>query len=44
MALTDRLQHAWNAFLNRDPTYWRASYGPVSYYRPDKIRPTMGNE
>ena len=44
MALTDRLQHAWNAFLNRDPTYWRASYGPASYYRPDKIRPTMGNE
>ena len=44
MALTNRLQHAWNAFLNRDPTYWRASYGPASYYRPDKIRPTMGNE
>lgn len=44
MALTDRLQHAWSAFLNRDPTYWRASYGPASYYRPDKIRPTMGNE
>ncbi len=24
MGLTDRIQHAWNAFMNRDPTnYWR---------------------
>lgn len=44
MALTDRLQHAWNAFLNRDPTHWYANYGSASYYRPDKFRPTMGNE
>lgn len=44
MALTDRLQHAWNAFLNRDPTPWHAGYGSASYYRPDKFRPTMGNE
>lgn len=44
MALTDRLQHAWNAFLNRDPTHWYANYGSASYYRPDRIRPTMGNE
>ena len=44
MALTDRLQHAWNAFLNRDPTRIYNDYGPASYYRPDKFRPTFGNE
>lgn len=42
-SLQDRLQHAWNAFLNRDPTpaYER---GAVSSYRPDRIRLTRGNE
>lgn len=44
MALTDRLQHAWNAFLNRDPTHIYRGYGSASYYRPDKFRPTFGNE
>ena len=44
MALTDRLQHAWNAFLNRDPTHIYNNYGSASYYRPDKFRPTFGNE
>ena len=44
MALTDRLQHAWNAFLNRDPTRIYNDYGPANYYRPDKFRPTFGNE
>lgn len=38
-----RFKHAWNAFLNRDPTNW-ASVGPSSYYRPDRIRPVYGNE
>lgn len=40
---SDRLQHAWNAFLNKDPTKYRdlgASYGS----RPDRIRLTRGNE
>ena len=42
MSLTDRLQHAWNAFLNRSPT---PSYGEYSYsYRPDRIRFSRGNE
>lgn len=44
MALSDRLQHAWNAFLNRDPTRIYEGYGSSSYYRPDRMRLTMGNE
>lgn len=42
--LKDRLQHAWNAFTNRDPTdnYNNSSYG--SSYRPDRHRLSRGNE
>ena len=45
MGFGDRLQHAWNAFLNnRDPTrsytYVQESYS----YRPDRPRLTRGNE
>jgi len=42
-----RLKHAWNAFVNRDPTEY---YGPGSYvggsssFRPDRQRFTIGNE
>lgn len=43
-----RLKHAWNAFLNRDPTdEYRPVYrGEVSYgtRRPDRPRLTRGNE
>lgn len=41
-----RLKHAWNAFLNKDPTYEYAQpIGSVStYYRPDRPRLTRGNE
>lgn len=43
MGFTDRLQHAWNAFLNKDPTF--NSYKGGSYsYRPDRPRLTRGNE
>lgn len=45
MAITNRLYHAWNAFLNKDPTtdyQSNASYG--SYTRPDRIRLSGGNE
>ena len=38
---TDRLAHAWNAFMNRDPTVYR---GNASYTRPDRVRLTRGNE
>ena len=45
---TTRLKHAWNAFLNRDPTdEYRPTYrGEVSYgtRRPDRPRLTRGNE
>lgn len=38
-----RLKHAWNAFLNKDPTNY-ASVGPSYSYRPDRPRLTRGNE
>ena len=44
MAFTDRLQHAWNAFLNRDPTYEFRDHGIISTYKPDRVRFTRGNE
>lgn len=40
-----RLKHAWNAFLNRDPTSMYNSYSDSgSYYRPDRVRLSRGNE
>lgn len=44
MGLTDRLQHAWNAFFSRDPTPSYGSYGGGYMYRPDRPRFTRGNE
>ena len=36
MDFRDRLQHAWNAFMSRDPTTGYGNIG-VSYgYRPDR--------
>lgn len=44
MGLVNRLQHGWNAFMNRDPTLdYRP--GEVTYsYRPDRVRFSGGNE
>ena len=42
MGLKNRLQHAWNAFANKDPTY-SSSYGGY-LYRPDRPRFSRGNE
>ena len=42
MGLLDRLQHAYNAFTNRDPTYRPSGYS--SSYRPDRPRFSGGNE
>ena len=42
MGLLDRLQHAYNSFSNRDPTYRPPGYS--SSYRPDRPRFTGGNE
>lgn len=43
MGFLDRLQHGWNAFLNKDPTMKR-SYGVGYSMNPDRIRFTRGNE
>lgn len=40
-----RLKHAFNAFMNKDPTYYSyRDIGPSYSYRPDRIRLTRGNE
>ena len=44
MALRDRLQHAWNAFVNRDPTGNYMNTGGGYSQRPDRTRFTRGNE
>ena len=45
MKIRDRIAHAYNAFLNRDPTdYYRQIDGPSYGYRPDRMRFTRGNE
>lgn len=44
--LGERIQKAWNAFRNKDPTPQKnvGSYGYASYYRPDRPRRTPGND
>lgn len=44
MTFGARLKHAWNAFLNRDPTTDFRYLGLSSSYRPDRVRLTRGNE
>ena len=44
MSFLDRLQHGWNAFLNRDPTDYRTGSGTSYSIRPDRPRFTRGNE
>lgn len=45
MSLISRLQHGWNAFLNRDPTTEKRYYSVASYgNRPDRVRLTRGHE
>ena len=42
-----RFQNAWNAFLGRDPTLYRMSWGEYSggySYRPDRTRLNLTNE
>lgn len=43
-AIGSRLKNAWNAFLNRDPTYEFRDTGISYAYRPDRLRLTRGNE
>jgi len=40
----ERLQHAWNALRNRDPTRPTNDIGPSSSYGPHRPRFTRGNE
>ena len=42
--IVSRFKHAWNIFLNRDPTGYQSDIGPGYYYRPDRPRFTGGNE
>lgn len=44
MAFTDRLQHAWNAFMNKDNRLEYKHMGASYSYRPDRLRPSRGNE
>lgn len=43
--LSSRLKHAWNAFMNRDPTINHNQVGSGGYsHRPDRPRFSRGNE
>lgn len=44
MGFTNRLQHAWNAFMNRSPTNYYRDVGDSYTYRPDRIRLARRNE
>lgn len=45
MGLGDRIQHAWNAFVNnKDPTFRYNEVTTAYHYRPDRVRFTGGNE
>lgn len=39
-----RLKHAWNTFMNRDPTVYYRDVGPGSRYHPDRTRLSVRNE
>lgn len=42
--LGSRFRHAWNAFMNKDPTPYYRDIGAGYGYRPDRPRLTRGNE
>lgn len=45
VTLSSRIKNAWNAFTNRDPTYRSyADYSLGTYYKPDRVRLSRGNE
>lgn len=44
LTIGSRLKHAYNAFMNRAPTYGYRDTGPGYSYRPDRPRLTRGNE
>lgn len=44
LTIGSRLKHAFNAFMNRDPTAYGHTIGTSYSYRPDRPRLTRGNE
>lgn len=44
LRIGSRLKHAFNSFMNRDPTYPRYDDGPGYSHRPDRVRLSRGNE
>ena len=44
LTIGSRLKHAFNAFMNRDPTVGQGLIGPGYSMRPDRSRLTKGNE
>ena len=44
LTIGSRLKHAFNAFMNRDPTVGQGSIGPGYSMRPDRSKLTRGNE
>lgn len=44
LSVGSRLKHAFNAFMNRDPTYYYRDVGVGYAYRPDRPRFSKGNE
>lgn len=45
MGITDRLQHAWNAFFYEDRRFTNYQYyGGGNVYKPDRVRFSRGNE
>lgn len=44
MGIVNRIKQGWNAFLGRDPTDYYRDVGVSYSYRPDRPRPTKGNE
>lgn len=43
-SFTSRIKHAWNAFMNKDPTRYYKDIGTGYSYRPDRPRLSRGNE
>ena len=44
MGFLTRLQHGWNAFVNKDPTMYQSHSGSSYHRRPDRPILTRGNE
>ncbi len=44
ISLASRMKHAWNAFMNKDPTVLYRNIGAGYSHRPDRPRLTRGNE